>query len=144
MLDKYGLVTVHLPKGKHAFAAIGFPGFFGCVSGINDAGLALAVHEVYLSKDKAPMFNPKGVPYSMCVRRILEECTCLEEAEKLLRSTERTTLLSLAACDRRGRLRVDAQHRGGAPGRRRPVLLHESLPHARTDHVRLVPPLSNP
>jgi hypothetical protein len=102
MLDKYGLVTVHLPKGKHAFAAIGFPGFFGCVSGINDAGLALAVHEVYLSKDKAPMFNPKGVPYTMCVRRILEECSTVEEAEKLLRSTERTTLLSLAACDRRG------------------------------------------
>jgi isopenicillin-N N-acyltransferase like protein len=102
MLDKYGLVTVHRPNGKHAFASVGFPGFFGCVQGINDAGLALAVHEVFLSKDRAPMFNPKGVPYSMCFRRILEECSSIEEAEKLLRSTERTTLLSLAVCDRRG------------------------------------------
>ena len=100
MLDKYGLVTVHRPKGKRAFASIGFPGFFGCVQGINDAGLALAVHEVFLSKDRAPMFNPKGMPYAMCFRRILEECSTVEEAEKLLRSTERTTLLSLAVCDR--------------------------------------------
>lgn len=101
MLDKYGLVTVHRPNGKHAFACIGFPGFFGCVQGMNDAGLAIAVHEIFLSKDGAPMYNPKGMPYSLCFRRILEECTTVEEAEKLLRSTERTTLLSLSVCDRR-------------------------------------------
>ncbi len=101
ILDKYGLVTVHRPKDKHAFASIGFPGIFGCISGINDAGLALAVHEVFLSKDRAPMFNPKGVPYTMCFRHMLEECSSVEEAEKFLRSTERTTLLSLVACDRR-------------------------------------------
>ncbi len=101
MLDKYSLVTVHRPRDKHAFASIGFPGFFGCISGINDAGLALAVHEVFLSKDGAPIFNPKGVPYALCFRRILEECSTVEEAEKLLRSTERTTLLNLAVCDRR-------------------------------------------
>jgi isopenicillin-N N-acyltransferase like protein len=101
ILDKYGLVTVHRPKGKHAFASIGYPGIFGCISGINDAGLALAVHEVFLSRDRAPMFNPKGMPYTMCFRRMLEECSSVDEAEKLLRSTERTTLLSLAVCDRK-------------------------------------------
>jgi isopenicillin-N N-acyltransferase like protein len=101
ILDKYGLVTVHRPNGKHAFASIGFPGIFGCISGINDAGLALAVHEVFLSRDRAPMFNPKGMPYTMCFRRMLEECSSVEEAEKFLRSTERTTLLSLAVCDRK-------------------------------------------
>jgi hypothetical protein len=61
----------------------------------------LAVHEVFLSKDGAPIFNPKGVPYSLCFRRMLEECSTVAEAEKLLRSTERTTLLSLAVCDLR-------------------------------------------
>jgi isopenicillin-N N-acyltransferase like protein len=101
MLDKLSLVSVHRPTGKHAFASVGFPGFFGCVQGMNDAGLAVAVHEIFLSKDRAPMFNPKGVPYSMCFRRILEECSTVDEAEKLLRSTERTTLLSLSVCDRK-------------------------------------------
>jgi isopenicillin-N N-acyltransferase-like protein len=101
ILDDVTLVTVQRPTGKHAFASVGFPGLFGCLSGINDAGLALAVHEVFLSKDRAPMFNPRGVPYMFCFRRILEECATVEEAEKLLRATERTTLLNLAVCDRR-------------------------------------------
>ncbi len=99
LLDKYSLVTVQRPKGKHAFASVGFPGLFGCLSGMNDAGLALAVHEVFLSHDGAPIFNPKGVPYAFCFRQILETCTTVDEAEKMLRATERTTILSLALCD---------------------------------------------
>jgi hypothetical protein len=100
LLDKYSLVTIHRPKGKHAFASIGFPGVFGCLSGINDAGLALAVHEVFFAHDGAPIFNPKGMPYSFCFRKMLEECSTVEEAEKLLRATERTTIISLTLCDR--------------------------------------------
>jgi hypothetical protein len=100
LLDKYSLVTIHRPKGKHAFASVGFPGLFGCLSGINDAGLSLAVHEVFLAHDGAPIFNPKGVPYTFAFRRIMEECTTVDEAEKLLRSMERTTILNLAVCDR--------------------------------------------
>ena len=75
MLGKYSLVTVHRPKGKHAFVSIGFPGMFGCLSGMNDAGLALAVHEVFVARDGGSLFNPKGEPYTFCFRRILEECT---------------------------------------------------------------------
>jgi predicted choloylglycine hydrolase len=100
VLDKYSLVTVHRPKGKHAFVAIGFPGLFGCLSGMNDRGLALAVHEVFLSRDGAPMFNPKGMPYAFCFRQMLEQCATVEEAEDLLRAAERTTLFNLALCDR--------------------------------------------
>ena len=100
VLDRYGLITVHRPKGKHAFATVGFPGVAGCISGMNDAGLAMAVHEVNASADGAPMLNPKGMPYALAFRRILEECKTIEEAEKLLRKTERSTILSLAICDR--------------------------------------------
>ena len=102
MIDQYTLVTVHRPKGKHAFVVIGYPGMFGCISGMNDAGLCVAVHEVYFSRDGSPMFNPKGVPYALCFRSILEQCTTVEEAEQLLRETPRTTMLNLAVCDRRG------------------------------------------
>ena len=102
MIDQYTLVTVHRPEGKHAFVVIGYPGMFGCISGMNDAGLCVAVHEVYFSRDGSPMFNPKGVPYALCFRKILEQCTTVEEAEQLLRETPRTTMLNLAVCDRRG------------------------------------------
>jgi len=101
-LHKYSLVLVCRPEGKHAFVSVTFPGLFGCLSGMNDAGLALAVHEVFFSRDGSEMFDPHGTPYLFCFRRILEECTTVEEAAKLLRSTGRTTLLSLAICDRRG------------------------------------------
>lgn len=101
ILDRYSLVTVQKPKGKHAFASIGFPGLFGCLSGMNDAGLALSVHEAFMAGDRAPIFNPKGMPYTFCFREILERCTTVEEAEQMLRKTERTTILSLAVCDRR-------------------------------------------
>jgi hypothetical protein len=102
VLDKYGLVTIHRPQGKkHAFASVGIPGVLGCLSGMNDAGLALAVHEVYSAADGSPSLNPKGMPYTFCFRRILEECSTVDEAEKLLRSVERSTMLNLAVCDRK-------------------------------------------
>ncbi len=102
VLDRYGLVAVYRTEGKHAFATVGFPGVIGCISGMNDAGLALAVHEVRITADYAPMLNPKAMPYTFCLRSILEECTTIEEAQKLLRSSERSTILSVAICDRAG------------------------------------------
>jgi predicted choloylglycine hydrolase len=101
-LHEYSLVTVFRPTGKHSFASIGFPGFLGCLSGMNDAGLAVAVLEVYASNDDSLSFDPKGVPYGLVYRRILEECTTVDEAEKLLRSVKRTTRNNLAVCDRKG------------------------------------------
>jgi isopenicillin-N N-acyltransferase like protein len=99
MLGNYSLVTVHRPKGKHAFVTIGFPGMFGALSGMNDAGLALAVHEVFVAADGGSLFNPKGEPYTFCFRRILEDCATVAEAEKLLRAAPHSTLLSLSVCD---------------------------------------------
>ena len=100
-LQRYSLVVVYRPENKHAFVSVGFPGMIGCFSGMNDAGLAVAVHEVFFSRDAAGIFDPRGTPYTLCFRRILEECTTVEEAETLLRSMKRTTLLNLAVCDRR-------------------------------------------
>lgn len=101
ILQEFTIVVVCRPQNKHAFVSVGFPGMLGCFSGMNEAGLALAVHEVFISRDRAGIFNPDGVPYTFGFRRILEECSTIEEAEKLMRSMPRTTLLNLALCDRR-------------------------------------------
>lgn len=101
-LQNYTLVTIYHPKGKHAFASVGFPGMIGCVSGMNDAGLALATLEVYWSRDGAPRLDTHGVPYTLCFRRLLEECGNVTQAERLLRSMKRTTMNNLAVCDRHG------------------------------------------
>jgi hypothetical protein len=101
-IHEHSLVTVYRPKGKHAFASIGFPGLVGCVSGMNDAGLTLAVLEVVDVKDGLSRFDAKGVPYAMCFRRLLEECSTIAEAKKLLSSLHRTSTLNLAVADRAG------------------------------------------
>lgn len=98
--QEYGLITIYRPTGKRAFVSIGFPGLVGCLSGMNDAGLALGVLEIYAVKDGVEKFDAKGVPYALCYRRLLEECATVEEAEKLLRSMKRTTTMCLAICDK--------------------------------------------
>jgi hypothetical protein len=102
-LQDYTLVTVYRPRGvKHAFATIGFPGLVGCLSGMNDAGLAVAVLEVPQAKLSERAFDIKGMPYGLCFRRLLEECTTIEEAHTALSRMRRTALGNLAVADRKG------------------------------------------
>jgi hypothetical protein len=100
-IHEYPLVTVYRPQGKHAFAAINFPSLVGCISGMNDAGLALTWNMVTESKDGGK-FDPFGVPRLLLLRRMLEECATVAEAEKLLRSARRTGLAALTVCDKQG------------------------------------------
>jgi len=93
------LVIVCRPDGKHAFASVTFPGVVGCLSGMNDTGLSLAMLVVNRTNDKSARFNPLGVPNVLVFRRILEECSTVDEAEKLLRSVRPTTMFNLAVCD---------------------------------------------
>jgi hypothetical protein len=100
-LQEYSLVTIYRPKGKHAFAAIGYPGMIGIVSGINDTGLAVtALETTGAPKEEGPVFSLEGTPFALCYRRLLEECTTVEEAEKLLRGMKRCTTNNLTVCDK--------------------------------------------
>jgi isopenicillin-N N-acyltransferase-like protein len=101
-LDQYSMVIVYRPEGKHAFASVGFPGMVGAISGMNDAGLAVGTLDVEQSADGSRKFNPTGVPLAFVFRRILEECTTVDEAEALLKSIKPTTWMNLTVCDRDG------------------------------------------
>lgn len=101
-LDQYSMVIVYRPEGKHAFASIGFPGLVGVISAMNDAGLAAGTLDVERSADGSRKFNPMGEPLAFVFRRIMEECTTVDEAEKLLRSVKPTTWMNLTVCDRDG------------------------------------------
>lgn len=136
-LHKYSLVIVYRPTGKHAFASVGFPGLLGCISGINDRGLALAVHESPASADGAPLFNPEGIPYGFLFRRILEECTNVHEAIQLVRSAPRTTLVNLALCDPHTHAVVEITPRTVAV-RKEPDGICVCTNHFRTEPLRFV------
>jgi predicted choloylglycine hydrolase len=100
-IQEYSLVTVYRPKGKHAFVSIGFPGLVGCLSGMNDAGLAVGVLEVFGARAGEGRFDSNGLPYALCYRTLLEECTTIAEAKKKLESLPRTTLTNLVVADRK-------------------------------------------
>jgi len=100
LLDRYGVVMVFQPEGQHAFVSIAFPAVLGVLSGMNDAGLAVATLDVERTADHSASFDPTGVPMAFVFRRILEECTTLDEAERLLKQVKATTHANLAVCDR--------------------------------------------
>jgi predicted choloylglycine hydrolase len=47
-------------------------------------------------------FDASGTPYALCYRRILEECSTIDEARTLLKSMKRTATTNLAVADREG------------------------------------------
>jgi hypothetical protein len=100
-IHELSLVVVYRPNGKHAFASVGFPGLFGCMSAINDAGLSLVTNEVTQTSDGSPKFDLKGVPLILAFRRIMEECTTVDEAEKFIRDIRRTSTINLTVCDQK-------------------------------------------
>jgi hypothetical protein len=103
LLTEHTLIAVYHPEGKRSFATITITPIVGCISGMNDAGLAVTLNEVFLrqSKDKAP-YDWDGTPIMLAYRRVLEECGTVAEAEKLLRSMRRTTTCCMTVCDKAG------------------------------------------
>ena len=101
-LPDYTLVIVFHAKEKHAVAAVTFPFMLGVISGMNDAGLCLTINQIGESKDGSKSPNMNGMPMLFLFRKILEECTSLDEAEKMLKANARTTWYCVTACDPKG------------------------------------------
>ncbi len=101
-LPEYTMVVVYKSKGKHAVAAVTFPFLLGVLSGMNDAGLCISINEISASKDGSKSPNLNGMPMTFLFRKILEECTTVDEAEKMLRDIPRTTWFCMTACDPKG------------------------------------------
>ena len=66
------LIIIHRPCGKsHAWATVSAPGMIGCITGINDAGVFVSVHDVFLTKRELA----KGyTPRLLVLRRLMEQC----------------------------------------------------------------------
>jgi hypothetical protein len=99
-LHEYPLVVVCQGEGKLAFASVTYPGMLGVFSGINEKGLALADLTVIDAADGSAKLDITGTPYTLALRRVLEECATVGEAEKLFGSLRRTTRQNVALCDR--------------------------------------------
>ena len=101
-LPEFTLVTVFKSPKKHACATVTFPVVMGAISGMNDAGVSLAINEIFASKDASPKSDLKGVPMLMLFRKLLEDCASVSEVEKILKESRRTTYFCLTVCDKDG------------------------------------------
>ncbi len=83
-LQDAATVFVVAPKGKHAFVNVGYAGFIGSVTGMNDAQVSLG------EMGGRGEGNWDGVPMATLMRRGLEECGSLNEVIRLFETSPRT------------------------------------------------------
>ena len=95
--DGRSIVMIVRPAGRHAFAAVTWPGLIGVLSGMNEHGLALANMEV---RRQPRMAN--AMPYPLLYRTVLEECRTVAEAIDLLAREPRQTANNLMLVDAAG------------------------------------------
>lgn len=96
--DQRSVVLVYHPDaGRHAFAAVAWPGMVGVLTGMNEHGLALANMEVTRS-----IRIPSAMPYTLLYRSVLERCSTVEEAITFLETTPRQTANNLMLMDAAG------------------------------------------
>lgn len=98
-IHELSLVIVYRPNGKRAFVSAGFPGILIGGSVMNDAGVCLAVNEIYNSADKSPRFDPTGKPWVGLLRQAMEDCDSVAAVEKLANEHAFSTLDSITVCD---------------------------------------------
>lgn len=95
---KYSVLIVVRPNdGRHAYAAVSWPGLIGVLTGMNEHGLTLANMEV-----DRPMGLPRAMPYTLLYRTVLERCRTVDEAVRLLDETPRQTPNNVMLMDAAG------------------------------------------
>lgn len=99
-IGQYTLVSIVKQPGLKAFASVGFPGLLGVLSGMNESGLALAIHEIVDVRSPLRKFNPAGLPYALCYRKVLETCSTIPEAIHLLGRLPKASATNLLIADR--------------------------------------------
>ncbi len=83
-LQQSATVTVFLPDGHHAWMSLGYAGFVGTVTAMNEKGLAIGEMGGRGEGDW------DGMPMSLLLRDIMERAATVEEGLEILRNTPRT------------------------------------------------------
>ena len=83
-LQKYAQLTIMMPKGYHAWVNVSYAGFVGTVTAMNDQGLAMG------EMGGGGVGKWDGLPMSFMMRRVMEECSTVDEALALMRKVPLT------------------------------------------------------
>ncbi len=130
-LQNHAVVTVCEPEGFNVFVTVGYAGFIGSVTGMNEKQVAFG------EMGGRGEGNWDGMPMSFLMRKGMEESDTLAEAVELFRETSRTCEYYYVISDGKG---PDARGLACRPGTFEVVApgeFHELLPHPAEDAVLL-------
>lgn len=83
-LQKYTVLQVFLPAGRHAWLSVGYAGFLGTVTAMNEHGLAMG------EMGGGGEGDWDGMPMTFLMRDIMERARTVREAVAILQETPRT------------------------------------------------------
>lgn len=84
-VHKHACVFAVQPNGKNAFVNVGYAGFIGVLSGINEKGIS--VGQIGCETINHTL---KGEPMPFVLKRVLEEANSSDEAAEIVRKAKRT------------------------------------------------------
>ena len=93
-IQRYAVVFVVHPQGKHAFVNVGWAGFIGVLSGVNDAQISVA--QIGAETTDATF---RGEPMTFLMRRVLEDAGDADQAAAVIRSARRTVGVNYVFAD---------------------------------------------
>ncbi len=110
-LQQYAAVFVVRPRGKRAFINVGWAGFIGVLTGINDQQLSIG----QVGAETVDV-TYRGLPMVFLMRRILEEAEDLDGAVRLVRDAPRTVGVNYLLADAKARraVAIETTHRAVA------------------------------
>jgi len=99
-LQTAATVTVFLPEGRRKWMSLGYAGFIGTVTAINECGLAVGE----IGGRGEGLWN--GLPMSFLLREVMERAANVDEALKIIEQAPRTCEYYYVLSDRQGALRA--------------------------------------
>ena len=127
-LQDAATVTVFMPDGYNAWVSLGYAGFVGTVTAMNEKGLAIGEMGGRGEGDW------DGMPMSFLLRDVMERADNVEEAVEIIRKTPRTCEYYYVVSDKSGAMRA-MRCTSGDLMLLKPGQQHEQLPHVPDDVV---------
>ncbi len=126
-IQQFAAIFVVQPTGKHAFVNVGWAGFVGVLTGMNDA--TISIGQIGADTVDATF---RGEPMVFLMRRVLEEADDLEEAASLIVKARRTVGVNYVVADAKakGAIALETTHQHARVFRADDVAEH-AIPYAR-------------
>jgi hypothetical protein len=94
-LQRGATITVFMPQRHNAWISLGYAGFIGTVTAMNEHGLAIG------EMGGRGEGHWDGLPMTLLLREVMERCADVDSAVELIRSTPRTCEYYYVLSDRR-------------------------------------------